>query len=77
METVWISKRGKVYHTDRDCLWMRNTRKSASLLGREVHPLQEVKPSEVGRRVECRVCRNAGEPPLRGPGTPKRGNRND
>lgn len=66
METVWISKRGKVYHTDRDCLWMTTTRSSARSLGRTVHPLQEVRVSEVGRRVACRVCINGGESPKRG-----------
>lgn len=68
MERVFISKKGKVYHTDPDCRWMGTTRANARTLGRTVHPLREVAPSEVGRRTPCRVCLNGGESPKRGKG---------
>lgn len=66
METVYMSKRGKVYHTNRNCRWMRNTRDVAETLGRKIHPLMAVTPDKAGRRVACRVCANGGESPRRG-----------
>lgn len=68
MEMVYMSKKGKVYHTNRNCEWMNQTRSIAFVLGRKVHPLQTVKPGEVGRRTPCRVCANGGESPKRGNG---------
>lgn len=68
METVYISKRGKVYHSNRNCLWLRNTRDLAEMLGRRIHPVMAVTPGEAGRRVACRVCANGGESPKRGKG---------
>ena len=68
MESVYITKRGKVWHTSRDCKWLRAAHDNAVGLGRAVYPVREVTRREVGRRAPCRVCRNGGEPPKRGKG---------
>ena len=69
-EQVYVTKRGKVYHTDRHCTWLSSTQSVAWYIGRTTHEVRGVPLATVGKRPLCRVCANGGTSPLRGPSAP-------
>lgn len=64
-EQVYVTKRGKVYHTDRGCEWLYSTQSVALYMGRAVHDVRSVPLAKVGKRPQCRVCANGGTSPKR------------